>query len=286
MADAVLCCILHNDGFNTIILVKTLQSTPTTKKMTTYHILNGDCLADQLRQTKINQDIIVCRECLIDGNLHASNIADFWSIRAKFIAGTYNVPTDEYFNKTVSEFEKLNNLPDNSEVCLWFENDLFCQTNMWFVISILANHPKLKIFRVFPIIENKADLWKGFGIANSEKLEQAYFSKSQFTPDDIELGKNLWTAYQNGDLVKLDKLAKSQSNCFEYLEEVCKAHIDRFPPDKSLGRPEKFVKEIIETRSEDFQIILAEFADKEGIYGFGDLQIKTIYDRLIPPAQV
>ena len=70
--------------------------------MTTYHILNGDCLADQLRQTKINQDFIVCRECFIEGNLYADNITNFWSIRAEFIADTYKVSTEEYFVKTVS----------------------------------------------------------------------------------------------------------------------------------------------------------------------------------------
>lgn len=247
--------------------------------MTTYHILNGDCLADQLRQTKINQDFIVCRECLIEGDVYADNITNFWAIRAKFFAGAYKVSTEEYFNKTVSEFEKLNNLPANSEICLWFENDLFCQTNMWFVVSILSNHPAFKIFRVFPVIENSADTWKGFGIANSEKLAQAYYSKIQFTPDDIELGKNLWTAYQNGDLDKLNKLAKSQSDCFKYLVEVCQAHIDRFPLDESLGRPDKVVKEIIETKSKEFQTVFSEFADREGIYGFADLQIKNIYNR-------
>lgn len=249
--------------------------------MTTHHILNGDCLADQLRQTKINQDFIICRECLIDGNVYADNMADFWAVRAKFIADTYKGSTEEYFNKTVSEFEKLNVLPDNSEICLWFENDLFCQANLWFVILILSNNPTFKIYRVFPVIENKADTWKGFGIANAEKLEQSYHSKILFTPDDIELGRNLWTAYQHGDLDKLNKLAKTKSNCFEYLDEVCQAHIERFPLDKSLGRPEKVVKEIIETKSKEFQIVFSEFTDREGIYGFGDLQIRNIYDRLL-----
>jgi hypothetical protein len=58
------------------------------------------------------------------------------------------------------------------------------------------------------VIENNTDTWKGFGIANAEKLEQAYYSKIQFTVDDINLGKNLWAAYQNGDLVRLNKLPK------------------------------------------------------------------------------
>ncbi|WP_291399413.1 DUF1835 domain-containing protein [Daejeonella sp.] len=247
--------------------------------MTTYHIVNGDCLADQLRQTKINQDFIICRECLIEGNVSAENISAFWAIRAKFIAQSYQVSTEEYFSKTKSEFEKLYSLPENSEICLWFENDLFCQTNMWFVISILADQARLKIFRIFPIIENKADTWKGFGISNPEKLEQAYYSKIEFTHDDIELGKNLWKAYQNGDLDKLSELSKFQSDCFEYLEEVCQAHIDRFPLDGFLGRPDRVIKEIIENKSKTFKIVFSEFADREGIYGFGDLQVKAIYER-------
>ncbi len=95
------------------------------------------------------------------------------------------------------------------------------------------------------------------------------------------MGKNLWTAYQNGDFDKLNKLAKSPSDCFEYLEEVCQAHADRFPLDKSLGRPDQVVKEIIETKSKEFQIVFSEFAEREGMYGFSDVQVKNIYDRHI-----
>lgn len=249
--------------------------------MATYHILNGDCLADQLKQAKINQDFIICRECLIDGNLHAANLTEFWTIRAEFIAETCNISTDEYFSKTVSEFEKINNLPDNSEVCLWFENDLFCQTNMWFVISILAKNPTLKIFRVLPLVENETDLWKGFGIANAEKLEQAYNSRIRFKIKDIELGSGLWVSYQNDDLNRLKELSKNESDCFEYLEEVCQAQIDRFPLDKTLGRPDRVVKEIIDTTPAEFQLVFSAFSNREGIYGFGDLQLKKIYDRQI-----
>lgn len=249
--------------------------------MTTYHILNGDYLAGQLRQTKINQDFIVCRECLIEGDLSADTSADFWTTRARYISETYNVSSKEYFSKTVSEFDKLSNLPDYSEVCLWFENDLFCQTNMWFIISRLVHQPTLKIFRVFPRIEHKADTWKGFGIATAENLEQAYHSKIQFSAQDLALGTNLWKAYQMGDFDKLMKLATIKSECFDYLKEVCQAHIDRFPADKTLGRPESTIQEIIQTQSTAFEVVFTEFTKREGIYGFGDLQVKHMYDRLI-----
>lgn len=249
--------------------------------MSVYHVLNGDCLAEQLKQTTVDPNFIVCRECLIEGSVYASNMTDFWNTRTKFITNTYKISEEEYFNKTVNEIAKLNHIPDYSEVCLWFENDLFCQVNMWFTIAILSKYPTLKICRVFPVIENKADRWKGFGIANAEKLVQAYNTKIQFIPEDIELGENLWKSYQSSDFSRLKELSKQQTNCFEYLETVCRAHIDRFPPDKTLGRPEKVIKEIIDSGITDFHLVFSEFSDREGIYGFGDSQIKNIYDKLI-----
>ena len=249
--------------------------------MAPIHILNGDCLADQLKQTQINQNFIVCRECLIDGDVKAENITEFCKIRARFIADSYNTSQEEYFNRTVKELEKLSIIPDHTEVCLWFENDLFCQVNVWFIISILVKNPTLKGYRIFPIIENVQDIWKGFGNANTEQLEKAHRSKIQFTSDDLNLGKNLWSAFQNGDLDLFMNLSQSKSNCFEYLKEVCQAHIDRFPADKSLGRPEKLLQELIVTYPSDFNKVFYEFSVREGIYGFGDLQIKTISEKLM-----
>lgn len=247
--------------------------------MKTFHILNGDCLAKQLKETKLNQEFIICRECLINGNISADNLSEFWGVRAEFISDTFGA--DDYFQKVVEELTKIQHLPEGSEVCLWFENDLFCQTNMWFVLSLLSKQSNLKPFRVFPVIENNVDIWKGFGVATSETLEKAYKQRVIFQAQDIELGVKLWEAYQSQDFVKLKKLSKQNSDCFQYLEEVCQAHIDRFPKDNSLGRPESFIKEIIKTQSKDFQKVFTEFSTREAIYGFGDLQVKEIYERLI-----
>lgn len=246
--------------------------------MKTFHILNGDCLAEQLKVTKINQDFIICRECLINGNVLADNLSVFWKIRANFISDTFGA--NDYHQKVVLEFAKIARIPKSSEVCLWFENDLFCQTNLWFVLSLLSKQTDLKLFRIFPVIENEIDIWKGFGIAKTETLEKAYKSKVIFQTQDIELGTNLWDAYQSHDFVKLKELSKQHSDCFQYLEEVCAAHIDRFPKENSLGRPERIIQEIIEDNSKDFQEVFAEFSAREGIYGFGDLQVKEIFERL------
>ncbi len=248
--------------------------------MATFHILNGDCLAENLKRTSVNQNFIVFRECLIDGPVNADSIADFWAVRADYMAGNYNTLTDEYFCKTVKEINKLSAIAENSQICLWFENDLFCQVNMWFLLSIFPSFSTHKFFRIFPAINDDDNMWKGFGIANIEQLEQAYYSKVQFSRNDFELGKKLWKAYQKDDFNTLMELSQIESKCFKCLEDICQAHIDRFPLDQTLGRPEKIIKEILDEDITDFYDIFLKFSDREGIYGFGDLQFKRIYDRL------
>src|SRR5215217_6535266 len=138
-----------------------------------YNILNGDSLAYSFSDAKIEGNIIVVREALIDGNLSGNNLQDFWRSRAHYMG----VPETEYNSKVVKEFKKIINAPDNSEFNLWFEYDLFCQVNMWFVISILISLPiKKKVFAVYTSYLDKTSkqFWNGFGAANSDELKVCY----------------------------------------------------------------------------------------------------------------
>ena len=100
-----------------------------------YHILNGDSLAHSFPETKIPGDVIVVREALIDGELSGDSLQEFWQTRAKHIG----ISPGEYHNKVVTEFEKIVDAPANAEFNLWFEYDLFCQVNMWFVLSLIQS---------------------------------------------------------------------------------------------------------------------------------------------------
>ena len=67
------------------------------------HILNGDCLAEQLNQSNLNKEFIICRECLVEGDVLAENLEDFWRKRSEFISESYHITKEEYQNKTVSD---------------------------------------------------------------------------------------------------------------------------------------------------------------------------------------
>ncbi len=245
-----------------------------------YNILNGDSLAYSFPEAKIEGNIIVMREALIDGDLSGDDPQYFWNSRAKFLG----VTEADYHDKVVKEIEKITNVPDYSQFNLWFEYDLFCQVNMWFVISIINNLTiKKRVYAVYTSHLNKSDqlFWNGFGPARSSQLLACYNDKILLSDADLQFGQDLWTAYKSGNLEELARLAEKQSSAFPYLQEVVKAHIDRFPADGTNGRPERAIEDITRTTSTDFQEVFKEFWKRESIYGFGDTQLKQIYDRVM-----
>lgn len=245
-----------------------------------FHILNGDSLAYSFPAAKIEGGIIVVREALIEGELSGDNLPDFWQSRAGFL----KITEAEYHNSVVNEFEKIIHAPAHSEFNLWFEYDLFCQVNMWFVISLINRLPiKKTVFAVYTTHLDKTSnqFWNGFGPANADELNICYANRIEFSEADMDFGQALWKAYQDQNPEELANLSKHPSLAFPFLPEVVKAQVDRFPNDGSPGRPEKVVEEIMKTMSTDFHKVFTEFSKREGIYGFGDSQIKDLYDKII-----
>ena len=242
------------------------------------HLLNGDHLAQQLQGASYFQIHLVFREALIVGPVAGTCLDEFWKLRTEFITTSYGVTAEEYSQKTISEIERLHSIPDDSEICLWFEDDLFCQVNLWFTLNLLSDSPKIKVFRVFPPETASENRWKGFGGASTAALVQAYEARVPFTFSDLTLGKNLWEAYRLGDGAQLAALSKSVSSCFRHLEEVCQAQLDRISADPSQRRPEKLILELLAMGITDFDTLFSQFSEREGIYGFGDLQVRGLMD--------
>jgi hypothetical protein len=233
------------------------------------HVLPGDALAYDFNNSGIEGEPVVCRECLVEGDVRAENLEDFWQVRAGFIKNAYGETEEKYFAGVVGEFEKLRNLAPGAEVNLWFEYELFCQTNMWFCLSLLRQ-TKASVYRVAPVVRPEADVWKGFGKLSAEDLKKCFAARIKFTGDDIQLGAELWKAYQNADYEKLERLSAAESKCFPRLKEVCRAEIEKG------FRPQKVLREIIAGGTNDFAEIFPEFSNRAGVYGFGDAQVKRI----------
>lgn len=238
------------------------------------HVLPGDSLVETFQKTNIEGEIIICRECLIDGDLSADNLEDFWRVRENYLSENYSEVEKSYEANVKSEFEKLSNVSEADEVYLWFEYELFCQANMWFCLYLLENS-EAKVFRVEPIVRNEKDIWKGFGGLGANELQKCFSERKKISDEDLKFGADLWKAFQDRDFEQLQNLSKSKSECFPYLEAVCEAATEQ------EVRPKETVRKIIEGGETDFGKVFRKFNETEGVYGFGDLQVKKIYEEIV-----
>lgn len=225
--------------------------------MNTFHILNGDCLAEKFPKN-LEGEIIIWREALIDGPVSDNN---FFENRKKFITENYDSESD-YDELVVKEFQKIQNIPEDSDVFFWFEDDLFCQVNFWFLISSL-NLNKKKIFRIFP--KNKE---KGFAESDENDLLELFDSAKEINDTERKLISNLWIDFQQNNLSK-----GSSSEIVRNLEELITANENRF--NRTL---ENQIKDIQKT-AESFEEVFKIFNQKYPVYGFGDLQLKRCIEQ-------
>ena len=243
-----------------------------------YHILNGDSLKNQFPKS-ISGELIVARECLVDGNIQGEDINELFLNREKYLESYSQVPAGTYFESTVPEITKITNIPADSVIYCWFEDDLFCQANFWFVLHLLVE--KLSVDEVFLVRPSKGNEYS-FGHMNTENLQKAFLQASLLSSVELEELSNLWCLYQNENYSDMLTIAENFTKKFNFLVPAIKAQIDRLPDSNGLGRPERSLLAIMkELKTEDFPAVFSVFHQREAIYSFGDLQVKRMFDELL-----
>ncbi|MEP1034356.1 DUF1835 domain-containing protein [Ekhidna sp.] len=240
--------------------------------MSQIHILNGDALQERFPKDLIPGEVRVARECLVDGPVNANTLDELLKLRAEFMRVTYG----ESYNKAVSEIHAINAITDG-EITLWFEEDLFCQVNLWFICSLLYRKG-VKIFLAIP----KDSLQYGFGGLSQEQLVSTYNNRQKLTEVNVNQFALLWFAYRRNHIERLLKLGVQMHSDFPFVMAAIAAHFDRLPNGQKPGLPEQIIRDIIKEKStQDFGVVFREFGERAPIYGFGDLQIKRIFDKVI-----
>jgi hypothetical protein len=238
-----------------------------------YHVLPGDSVAAEFSKSDLGGEVIVCRECLVDGDVSGETLDEFWDARANFLMIGYATDEIDYHEKVADELARLTELPPDAEVNLWFEYELFCSVNMWFCLSLLAKH-SAPIFRVEPMLLMSENRWSGFGRMPSDDLKKCFEAKTIFDPADIKLGSDLWDAFRKRDLDRLMQLGETRSERFPYLEEVCDAAAEL------ETKPKEILREITASGKKDIGEVFPEFVRRAGVYGFGDAQVERILTTL------
>ncbi|WP_179338614.1 DUF1835 domain-containing protein [Winogradskyella ludwigii] len=239
------------------------------------HITNGNSLTDYLRELDFTEDILTWQEMLCEGpTIPKIDSEEFFKLRADFLSSTYDIDVDE--KELQNELSKLDNIDKYTEINLWFEYDLFCHINLLGVINLLHQREiKKPIYLICSgRIKGEKSL-KGLAELSASQLKSHYKNKVLLNKDDIDLAIALWRTYCGKDHNIFKPYIVTKSN-FKYMSNCLKAHLKRFPDQKSgLGTIEENVLKIInENTIKSENHLLGYCLNYQGYYGYGDLQLK------------
>lgn len=239
------------------------------------HILNGDALAEQLPADLEGQRIIM-RECLMDGEISALEREAFYRDRWQYLDQlTDGLSFEEYQQKTVSQLEAISKLSAGNKAFLWFEKDLFCQVNLWFCLHLLVESGSVaEIYLVKPDERSPYS----FAFYTQEALMNLFHQAKRL--NDPSKWSKLWTSYRDKDWPALEKYALSMANDYPFVLKAVQAHLARLEREDNLGRPMEMVLALLREGKSFAEVFQAMWAT-EGIYGYGDLQVKGLYDRAL-----
>lgn len=245
------------------------------------HITNGGKLTSYLDELEVTGEKLPWQELLCEGpTQEIIHCDEFIELRRSFLNKFYDVDLD--LDKVEIALKQLSNPERYSEIVLWFEYDLFCHINLIAVINLLQQKKiKLPLYLVCSGRVSGSKTLKGLTELNSGQLLKHYKNKVKLNQDDIDLAATIWGIYCGKDH-NLLKPYIIQSSSFEYLNNCLKAHLERFPDSKTgLNVLETNILNIVKDNNIKSRHHLLGYAlNYQGYYGFGDMQMNRIIEKL------
>ena len=248
------------------------------------HILNGGSTEATLAQTHIAGERFFFRDALIDGPAPANTTETEWrKLRAAHLSSAYGVAVEGCHLGLVRQEEVLGSYLDHDEVVLWFEADLFCQTNLLFVLDWFARRElqktQLSLICIgeFPGRPN----FRGLGELSPDELASLFEKRVTVNDDVLELAKTAWQAYCSSDPRAIEQLIVHDTSSLPFLQTAFQLHLERFPSTRNgLGRIENRGLELVSKGLTRFVDLFPAFIEGEAGYGLGDAQMWNAMQRL------
>lgn len=241
------------------------------------HILNGDALRDRFPES-LGGRTLVARECMVDGDVSGSTLVQVSQSREEFLLDVYGVPIQDYRDLSLAEFKKIQAIPNGEEVVLWFEDDLFCQVNLWFICWLIDEAQRdLKLYLARPLAASRYS----FAMLSDTDLETCLKEKTEITLAQRSAFASMWKAYQYEDRIAMHRLATGPLSAFDFLLPVIDAEVQRYRDESGSSPMEQIVLAIIkEDPKGGFVAHFEAFSKSHPIYGLGDLQFKRVWEEV------
>lgn len=241
------------------------------------HITNGDSLTGYLSTLEIKGEVITWREMLCEGPTDYTIFSeDFIAVRTQFLnvdVQHYALFSDQFQQITQKHYQ---------EIVLWFEYDLFCHINLAAAVSLLSQKDiQTPISLVCSGNIDGSEKLYGLGELTKEQLFEHFTQRVVLSKTDVASLNNVWSIYCSENHKEL-LLVTSKSENLMYLFNCMDYQLKRFPSTTNgLNKLEQLVLSMIskETIHSDRELI-GRVLKLQEFYGFGDLQIEKIIDKL------
>ena len=244
----------------------------------TIHVLNGDITAKILEKSEIKGDVVVWRELLCEGPLESVVGSDeFWMKRYSYFEEEIGVSRLEYYDKTIQEIVKLEDVSNYNEVVLWFEFDLFCQVNLMALCTYLLDNyvKKATYYLVCTGNEEGKEQLQSLSDYLPSDFKLLFENKSTLSKSSLLFAKESWELYVENNFRKLKEFNFNQNSKFKYLQLAINQHLLRFPGENGLDQISTKILKIIDSNAlteKEIVLNLLKWQDEETVYGFGDVQ--------------
>jgi hypothetical protein len=242
------------------------------------HILNGDNTLPILEKSKIKGDVVVWREMLCEGPLHKEVGSDeFWMSRYSYFEKELEINRLEYYDKSISEIVKLEDVSNYKDIVLWFEFDLFCQVNLLAACTyLLDNYVKKANYYLICTgsVKGKEQL-QSLSDFTPIEFNTLFENKISLSKSSLQFAKESWNLYVENNIDKLKSFDFNQNSKFQYLQLAINQHLKRFPVENGLNQIQNKILKIINSGVSNKNNIVKELLlsqKKNTVYGFADLQ--------------
>jgi hypothetical protein len=247
------------------------------------HILNGDAMLPAFRESAIGGDIIVWREILSEGPVPDLPEEEFFRMRSFYIHETFGESADQYEEKVVSSFKRIENAASYDEIFLWFEQDLVCQINLLFLLHSLSGIHPAGIFVVKFYEDERMKLLKGFGGLSAKQLEERHQFLQPMNSSSLQFASLAWKTYMKNNIAEIEKLSAEVPSAFLYLKTALLTHLKKNPSaETGINEPERQLLKMLATKPRSKDQLVRDFLSADYLYGMTDLMIDQMISRLIP----
>ncbi|WP_152396002.1 sigma-70 family RNA polymerase sigma factor [Paenibacillus guangzhouensis] len=248
------------------------------------HIVNGDFVAEKLRQGVVKGDILVWREVYPHGPVFTDPVAgDHRALRADYLEKTIGVPRIEFVRGSEEQERTLTACGQYRDIVLWFEHDLFDQTMLVYLLDWFGRQslPETKIHLLCIGSYPGIPLFRGLGQLSTAQLSELSGTWKMVSKDELALGSAFWQAYTSEDPESLQQLLRTDTSALPFAADAFMTHLAQFPSTlDGLGIVERATLKVLQEGEHSAHGLFKQVGDQLHRLGMGDLQYGYILRRM------